>query len=294
MEPKKSNVFECSAVTRWLEIELTSYCGMKCIVCARENLDSFGYLSFEDFIKMVDLLEEWAYTEVMVCGLGDAFLHKEVNEFMEYLFSRLPKINLFFMTKGLAIKEKHLIKIKELKDRGYNVSLTFSVFSLQEKKYNMLTGGNFYAAFIKTLNAAHKMKINYSIEFLLSTLTIDELWKFQKFAEVLGKDYGVSLVHNWWGKIDPAIHARLFDETTLAGHFIKRKKDDICEVMRYDYLYIDSKGWVFQCSLNEIDRVGYLGQLWEYSLEQFLERKRAISYKQACKNCFYFTYKTFT
>ena len=111
----------------------------------------------------------------MVCGLGDAFLHKEVNEFMEYLFSRLPKINLFFMTKGLAIKEKHLMKIKELKDRGYNVSLTFSVFSLQEKKYNMLTGGNFYAAFIKTLNAAHKMKINYSIEFLLSTLTLDEL-----------------------------------------------------------------------------------------------------------------------
>ena len=38
MEPKKENVFECSAVTKWIEIELTSYCGMHCLVCARGDL----------------------------------------------------------------------------------------------------------------------------------------------------------------------------------------------------------------------------------------------------------------
>ena len=99
MEPKKENVFECSAVTRGIEIELTSYCGMKCLVCAREELEQHTFLSEDNFKKIVDLLEEGAYEEVMVCGLGDAFLHKEVNTFMDYLFSRLPDINLFFMTK---------------------------------------------------------------------------------------------------------------------------------------------------------------------------------------------------
>ncbi len=47
------------------------------------------------------------------------------------------------------------------------------------------------------LKIANTMNINYSMEFMLSAITISELPKFKKFAEVLGKDYGISLVHNW-------------------------------------------------------------------------------------------------
>ena len=160
MEPKKENVFECSAVTRWIEIELTSYCWMKCIVCARGDLKQYSFLSFENFKKIVDLLKQGNYDEVMVCWLGDAFIHEEVNDFIEYLFSELPNINLFFMTKWLAIKDKHLEKILDLKNRWFNVSITFSVFSLEEKMYNYLTWGNFYKNFIEVLNKANKMNIN--------------------------------------------------------------------------------------------------------------------------------------
>lgn len=293
MEPKKSNVFECSAVTRWLEIELTSFCWMKCLVCTREELDKHQFLDFEGFIKIVDLLEEWNYTEVMVCGLWDAFIHPEVNNFMDYLFNRLPKINLFFMTKWLALKDFHLNKMKELKSRWYNVSLTFSVFSLEKEMYNYLTWWDFYDNFINVLNKAHKLKINYSMEFMLSVLTLKELDKFKKFANSLWKDYWISLVHNWWWKISESVHKKLFDKDILKWHYIERLELDICEVMKYDYLYIDSKSWVFQCSLNEIDRTGYLWQLGDYTLQEFLEKKRNINYKKACENCFYYKYKTF-
>jgi hypothetical protein len=44
------------------------------------------------------------------------------------------------MTKGLALKDKHIDKIKELNENAFNVSLTFSVFSLEKKMYNYLTG----------------------------------------------------------------------------------------------------------------------------------------------------------
>ena len=293
MEPKKENVFECSAVTRGIEIELTSYCWMNCLVCARWELEKHTFLSFQNFKKMVDLLEEWDYKEVMVCGLGDGFLHKEVNNFMDYLFSRLPNINLFFMTKGLAIRDEHLFKIKELKDKWHNVSLTFSVFSLEEKMYNYLTWWKFYHTFMSVLKKAHSMNINYSMEFLLSVLTLKELDKFKVFAKSLKKDYWVSLVHNWWWKIPEKLHSKLFDEELLKGHFIKRKHWDICEVMKYDYLYVNSFWEVFQCSLNEIDRIWLLGNLWDCNLEEFLKRKNAINYKQACEKCFYYNYKTF-
>ena len=293
MEPKKDNVFECSAVTKWLEIEITSYCGMNCIVCARWDLEQYSFLSFKNFEKIVDLLEEGNYDEVMVCWLWDAFIHNEINDFMEYLFKRLAKINLFFMTKWLALNDEHLEKILSLKNRWFNVSLTFSVFSLEEKMYNYLTGWNFYNNFMKVLKKVHKMNINYSLEFMLSVLTLRELEKFKKFATSLNKDYWISLVHNWWWRISESIHKKMFDEVKLKWHYIKRNKWDICEVMKYDYLYIDSNWWVFQCSLNEIDRTWYLWELWEHNLSEFLDLKKNINYKKACENCFYYNYKTF-
>jgi MoaA/NifB/PqqE/SkfB family radical SAM enzyme len=221
MEPKKENVFECSAVTRWIEIELTSYCWMDCIVCARWDLEKYTFLSFENFKKIVELLKQWNYEEVMVCGLWDAFIHEQVNEFMEYLFSKLPKINLFFMTKWLALKDKHLEKILDLKNRWFNVSLTFSVFSLEEKMYNYLTWWNFYKNFMEVLKKVHKMKINYSMEFMLSVLTLWELDKFKQFAKSLWKDFWISLVHNWWWRIKESIHKKMFDAEKLKWHFIK-------------------------------------------------------------------------
>jgi len=293
MEQKKDNVFECSAVTKWLEIELTSYCWMNCIVCARWELEQYNFISFNNFKKIVELLKQWDYTEIMVCWLWDAFIHEEVNDFMEYLFSKLPEINLFFMTKWLAIKDIHLEKILDLKNRWFNVSLTFSVFSLEEKMYNYLTWWDFYKNFIEVLNRVNKMKINYSMEFMLSVLTLKELDKFKKFANSLWKDYGISLVHNWWWKIKWDIHKKLFDKDILKWHYIKRKENDLCEVMKYDYLYIDSYWDVFQCSLNEIDRKWYLWKVWDNSLEGFLEEKKKINYKEACSACFYYKYKTF-
>lgn len=93
------------------------------------------------------------------------------------------------MTKGGAITDAHLQKISQLKQKGYNVSLTFSVFSLDEKIYNFLTGGSFYKKFMETLHKAHEMKVNYSLEFMLSVLTLSELPKFKSFAQGLQKDF---------------------------------------------------------------------------------------------------------
>lgn len=293
MEPKKENVFECSAVTKWLEIELTNHCSVHCIVCPRKELSHFGFLSFDNFKKIVSLLKEWKYTEIMVCWLGDAFLHPEINDFMDYLFQELPEIKLFFMTKWQSIKDEHLSKIKELNNKWHNVSLTFSVFSLNKKVYNYLTGWDFFDNFMITLNKSNKLQINYSMEFMLSSLTLWELDTFKKFALNLWKDYGISLVHNWWWRIWETIHSKLFSKDILDWYYIERKKWDVCEVMKYDYLYIDSFWDVFQCSLNELDRTGYLWKLWQYNLREFLEKKKNLDYKKICKDCFYFNYKTF-
>jgi hypothetical protein len=42
---------------------------------------------------------------------------------------------------------------------------------------------------MRVLNKLNKMKINYSMEFMLSVLTLSELEKFKKFAKSLNKDF---------------------------------------------------------------------------------------------------------
>lgn len=293
MEPKKDNAFECSAVTRWIEIELTNYCWLDCKVCVRKQAPEYHFMNFETFSWIVATIKDKWYDEIMVCGLWDAFLHKDLEKFIDYLFKELPKINLFFMTKGQAIKESHLAYLKQKKDEWFNVSLTFSVFSLNEKLFNYLTWGTFYKRFMQVLKRCEELKLNYSMEFMLSMINLKELPIFKSFAEKLGKDYWISLVHNWWWMLPENIHKSLFDEEKLKWFYIKRLPSDICEVMKYDYLYFSAKWEVFQCSLNELDRSGYLWKLWEYTLEEFLEKKRRISYKKACEKCFYYNYKTF-
>jgi len=291
---KEKNSFECSAVTKWIEIELTSYCGLKCVICPREKLPKYNFIKFNDFKKIIDLVKEWNYTEIMVCWLWDAFLHKDINLFLDYLFAELPDIHFFIMTKWQAIRQEHLDKIKELKEKWYNISLTFSIFSLNKKIYNYLTGWNYFNTFMNTFKKVISMNLDFSIEFLLSTLTLWELDKFKEFAKTIWKnDYWISLVHNWWWEISANIHNKLFDEWKLSGFYEKRKEGDLCEAIKYDYLYIDSFWDVFQCSLNELHRKWLLWKIWEYSLEEFLEKKRALNYKKTCEWCFYLDYKTF-
>ncbi len=293
MESIKQEQFECSAVTRWIEIELTNYCWMWCIVCPRKQMQNFWFMDFNTFKKIVELVKKWNYEEIMICGLWDAFLHKDLFKFIDYLFEKLPKINLFFMTKWQAITDIHLKKLLEYKNKGFNVSLTFSVFSLNKKIFNYLTWWDFYDNFIKMLLKVHKLKINYSLEFMLSTLTLWELEKFKVFAKSLNKDFWISLVHNWAGSIWKEIHKSLFDIKKLDWFYEKRKKEDICEVMKYDYLFIDYQWDAYQCSLNYSRNYWKLGSILENSLENLLNKKNNLDYTKNCENCFYFNYKTF-
>lgn len=294
LKDNKNNSFECSAVTKWIEIEFTSYCGLKCIICPRENLPQYNFMEFDSLKKIVELVKEWTYTEIMVCWLWDAFLHPKIDIFLDYIFQELPKIKFFIMTKWQSIQEKHLLKIKELNEKGFNIGLTFSIFSLKKNVYNYLTWWDYFDRFMTIFKKSLNMNINYSVEFLLSTLTLWELDGFKKFAKsIWKKDYWISLVHNWWWEIADSIHKKLFNEWKLAWFYEKRKPWDLCEVIKYNYLYIDSYWDVFQCSLNELHRKWLLWKIWEYSLEEFLEIKRKLNYKKTCKGCFYLDYKTF-
>jgi len=290
---QKDNKLECSVVTKWIEIELTNYCWMNCLVCPRKKLKNFGFMEIDIFKKVVVFLSKWNYSEIVFSGLGDAFLHKDLFKIVDYLYSYFPNATFFLMTKWQWINKAHLEKILEYKQKWFNISLTFSIFSLNRILFNYLTWWDFYDKFMQVLLWAHKIWLDYSLEFLVSPLTLREIDKFVKFANKLWKDYGFSLVHNWAGSINNKIYSKLFDEKKLKNFYQIRKQDDICEVMKYDYVFINYLGDIYQCSLNYSRWLWKLWNVFTNNLKDVLLKKKSLDYNKLCKGCFYFKYKTF-
>ncbi|MDD3302432.1 MAG: radical SAM protein [Candidatus Gracilibacteria bacterium] len=288
---QKDKKFECSAVINGLEIELTNLCGANCLVCPRTSITKYGYLIKEDLDKIILLLKEGNYKELIIGGFGDAFLHKDFNDFLDYIFKEVPRIKLYIMTKGISIKQEHLNKIISLKNSGFNITLTFSIFSLDKKLFNKLTGGEYFEKFKEVFNKVRNLNIDYSMEFLLSSLNLNEYEKFKKFSQLQNKDFTYSLVHNWGGKLKKDIHKIMFDKEKLKEYYIKRTKQDICEVISSNYFYIDCFGDIFLCSVNR-QKNNHIGKLENLNLKDIIEKKKLLNYTDSCDKCFYYYYKT--
>ncbi len=291
MIQKKENNFECSAVNKWIEIELTNYCWLNCLICPRNSVKNLSFLNFIDFKKIVSLLKIWNYKELIVWWLWDAFLHKNLNKFLIHLFSEIPDIKLIFMTKGVSIPKKYLGMIGDFKNKWFSITLTFSIFSLDEKLYNYMTWWNNFIRFKKTFDIVKNMNLDYSMEFLIFTLNLWEFNKFKKFSFIQNKDFHISLVHNWWWKIKKEIHKKFFCEKKLKNHLIKKQKWDICEVISSNYFYIDCHGKVFLCSVNCLEK-NYIWKLKDLELFDIYNKKWQIDYDKFCNKCFYYLYNT--
>lgn len=276
---------ENSVVYQWIEVEFSNYCGMDCIICPNSNITEFSFISFENVQHIVELVKQGSYKEIMVAGVWDAFLHRDINMFMEYICTELPEVKLYFITKGQSLTESHLQKIADLKSRGYKISLTFSIFSLQKKTYNYMTGGDFFDIFMNILQKAHNLWVDYSLEFTLSVLTLHELEAFKKFADKLWKHFIISLIHNWWGRMSKSFHDKIFNEEKFRGYFVKRKKWNVCDIITHDYIYIDAFWKVSMCNIHQIDETVYLWQVWEHSLQYFLDEKKKKDHTIVCKDC---------
>jgi len=91
--------FECSAVLNWCEIELTNYCWLDCFWCIRKQSTSFLYITLNTIKNIVKFIKGKKYTEIVLSGLWDVFLHKDLYEIIDYIFYEMPSVKIYIMTK---------------------------------------------------------------------------------------------------------------------------------------------------------------------------------------------------
>ncbi len=283
-----SKNFECSAVLSGCEIEFTNYCGLDCRGCIRKDSSDFWFLDFETLQNICLYVATKKFTEIVISGLWDAFLHPKFYEFLEYIFERFPNIMVYVMTKWQSITDEDIEKFAIMKVQWKNINLTFSLFSLEKKQYKEVTWGWDLERLLWIIKLAHNKKINFSFEFFLDTGNIAYISQFQKFVSLFGKEFRYTIPHNWWGKLSSKIYKNLFDEKQLESIISVRKIWEICEAFEGEYVFFDFAGRVYKCWLGREWKDLFLGNI---NSGAFLREFSSLNYN-SCKSCSYFSYKT--
>ncbi len=285
----KQNPFKCSAITKGIEIELTNHCSLNCKTCERKKQKDFGFMNFKTFSKTINFIKSGNYEEIFLSGLGDAFLHDKLFKMIDYLFEKLPSIKVVIPTKGQSVTPEYLKKIKILEKNRFSIIPSFSVYSLNEKNYQFLTNGNL-KHFYKIIEQVKQLKLNYTLEFLITSYNINELEKFKSWAKSLNiNNYGLSLTHNWNGSMAKKKHKEFFSEKV--NEFLKkRRKNEICEVFHHPYVFINWKGNIYLCSIDSIKKTGFLGNVFKNSFQEIFKQKKQLNYEKTCHKCFYYQY----
>jgi len=285
MQNKK---FECSAVLNWCEIELTNYCWLDCFGCIRKESNSFWYLDFFILKKIIKLIKNKKYSEIVLSGLWDVFLHKQLYIFIDYIFYELPNIKIYIMTKWQSVKKKDIDKILTYKNNWFNLWLTYSIFSLSELEYEKITGWWSLNNLVEIIKYSYDKKINFSFEFLINNNNIYYIEKYKKFCSIFSKDFFYSIPHNWWWNLNKLIYNKLFDKKILNNIIKKRKEWEKCEAFIWKYLFFDYSWNIYKCWLQRFSNNLFLWNINNIKSEKDFIK---INYNK-CEKCSYFNYKT--
>jgi hypothetical protein len=289
MKIKETKRFECSAVLNWCEIELTNYCWLDCIWCIRKECNDFWFLKIDILKKIVNFIKHNWYSEIVLSGLWDVFLHKELYEFIDYIFQEIPNIKIYIMTKWQSLKYEDIDKLADYKVKNFNIGITFSIFSLNKDLYKLVTWWWDLDLLLNLIKYSNKKLINFSFEFLIDKKNINNIDTYRKFAELFWKEFMYSIPHNWGWLLNRNLYNKIFDKKLLANYIEERKESDICEAFVWKYLFFDYNWNIFKCWFKRINKELFLGNIWNnFDLKEIEEKK----YFKICKNCSFFNYKT--
>jgi DNA repair photolyase len=103
-----------------LEIEFTDYCGLKCESCVNPLLQEKGYLSRKNYEAILDYIfaNKDKILYINFAGIGDMFLHPNINDFLEYFIQKFKDTNIHVLipTKGQSLNDTHILLLKKMQD----------------------------------------------------------------------------------------------------------------------------------------------------------------------------------
>ncbi len=145
-----------------LRISLTGECNEDCFYCHNEGISkSSKYnLEVEHIISTIYSLKEFGLKKVKLTG-GEPFLYKKIKQLI-YAIKQIGDIDIFITTNGTLIN-KRVDEISPSLIKKISISLD----TLNEEKYQLITGKNFHKEILKGLDILVEKNFNIEIDSIL-------------------------------------------------------------------------------------------------------------------------------
>ena len=145
-----------------LRISLTGECNENCFYCHNEGISKSSKceLEVEHIISTIYSLKEFGLKKVKLTG-GEPFLYKKIKQLI-YAIKQIGDIDIFITTNGTLINKR----INEISPSLIK-KISISLDTLNEKKYQLITGKNFHKEILEGLNILVEKNFNIEIDSIL-------------------------------------------------------------------------------------------------------------------------------
>jgi len=195
-------------ITHEIEIEVTTICDAKCVMCPRdEYLFPFKSMEFPLFKKILDDAVAGGAVSILLCGFGDIFLDKGLEEKLKYCKKTYPHIQLYTpsTTSRLIPRNLHLI--------GYFSTLKISMYGMSKRSYEAVHRGTlkFETVWQNIHNILEYRKtmdhsLYVAMNFVVLPENAHEMDAWREYWEPLVDEVQIWKPHNYGGIEDHQFH----------------------------------------------------------------------------------------
>lgn len=166
----------------YLRLSITDRCNLNCLYCTplqkEEFLNHDDVLRYEEMVRLVRIFVESGIRKVRITG-GEPLIKKNVVDLVKMLRSIKDLEEISMTTNGVYLKNI----AGDLKEAGLE-RVNVSLDTLNRKKYNMLTGGDYFeevfSGIMKALEVGFSpVKLNI---VLMKGLNDDEIFDFVRLV----------------------------------------------------------------------------------------------------------------
>ncbi len=191
-------------------IEITTYCNLKCQFCARAKLNKPNkHMSSDTFISILGMLPN-TYKIVLV-GLGETLMHPQILDFIKY--GKLHKKKVGLVTNGMVLNKALSMQLLEA---GLD-SIAFSIDGFDQELSSIVREGTNFSKVITNIKEftriANSYPVSKAVFSAVSTSTAPHLIELVEMVSELGVDvlmlsdinFKTNLAHTLWQNIDDQI-----------------------------------------------------------------------------------------
>jgi len=155
-----------------LDIEITNYCNLDCIMCGRQIMErAVGFMDFELFKQVIDEASTEGALGIRLIRYGEPYAHTKVFDMIKYAKSKGLVVHT--TTNGLLLDEE---KIRKILDSGLD-SIIFSFQGTTKEEYEKMRNNNKYDLLVKNIQtlAEERKKRNLDKPHIqVNTTVLDE------------------------------------------------------------------------------------------------------------------------